>query len=669
MSAPAQSQPSSLLTSPARLRKIDLLRDKNIGTYLPLPQLVAVGDQSSGKSSLLESLTGLPFPRGQELCTRYATQITHRREPESYIHISITPGPGASPNEKATLEKYHKSVSSTHELQDRLPAILAEVNELMDIRTSENLTGTKTFTEDVLKIEKCGPDEDYLTVIDVPGIFRITTDNVTTEADKIMVRNMVQKYICNSHTIILAVLPCNVDIVTQEILALAEQFDPTGQRTLGILTKPDLVRERSAQKVICNLVRGEKKPLQLGYHVVRSRGGDDYGNTFGDRDRDVMFKDSPWNTLPSDRLGVVALRQRLQYLLGELTDRAYPKLRSETRQILHQAQEDLSKLGQSRQTAREQQQFLVSVASDFQHLVRAALNANYSSCSLFDDEKFRLITNVMNAADEFKSDFVKNGHTYEFTQRGEKADNTTQKSIAYKESQLDSFPELGNTLVNELRTEPPIEGVLDWIQRTHHRSRGNELVSYNSTLFSTALREQTSKWMPRVEYFVSRVIHMIHQFLIDSLEATCPDRKVREELLSQILDATLAKYESGLRKARYLVEMEREGDPYTFNDTFGSTLRDKDSGKHMIEEVHDLIKSYYEIAPDRFIDNVYLQSIAASLISEKDGPLGIFTDHWVLSLEPETLDAIAGESFHTREQRQILTKRVQDLTAAIAILR
>ncbi|KAK2005708.1 hypothetical protein LZ32DRAFT_611845 [Colletotrichum eremochloae] len=51
------------LTSPDRLRKIDQLRERNIGAYLPLPQLVAVGDQSSGKSSLLESLTGIPFPR------------------------------------------------------------------------------------------------------------------------------------------------------------------------------------------------------------------------------------------------------------------------------------------------------------------------------------------------------------------------------------------------------------------------------------------------------------------------------------------------------------------------------------------------------------------------------------------------------------------------------
>lgn len=56
------SDTGTALTSASRLRKIDILREKNIGQYLPLPQLVAVGDQSSGKSSLLESITGIPGP-------------------------------------------------------------------------------------------------------------------------------------------------------------------------------------------------------------------------------------------------------------------------------------------------------------------------------------------------------------------------------------------------------------------------------------------------------------------------------------------------------------------------------------------------------------------------------------------------------------------------------
>lgn len=119
------------LTSPARLHKIDLLREKNVGTHMPLPQLVVVGDQSSGKSSLLESLTGIPFPNGQGLCTRYATQITHRRDAIQDITISIIPGPDATDEEKARLSTYHRSVKSTDELDVQFESVLAEVRNLL----------------------------------------------------------------------------------------------------------------------------------------------------------------------------------------------------------------------------------------------------------------------------------------------------------------------------------------------------------------------------------------------------------------------------------------------------------------------------------------------------------------------------------------------------------
>jgi len=69
------------LADPALLVKIDQLFACNVGEYINLPQLVVVGDQSSGKSSVLEGLTKLKFPRNSGLCTRFATQIIFRRTP------------------------------------------------------------------------------------------------------------------------------------------------------------------------------------------------------------------------------------------------------------------------------------------------------------------------------------------------------------------------------------------------------------------------------------------------------------------------------------------------------------------------------------------------------------------------------------------------------------
>jgi hypothetical protein len=79
----------------------------------------------------------------------------------------------------------------------------------------------------LFRIELCGPAKSHLSVIDVPGIFRTTTEGLTTEEDKSLVKRMVRRYIENPRTIILAVLAANVDIATTEILDMAEKVDPS----------------------------------------------------------------------------------------------------------------------------------------------------------------------------------------------------------------------------------------------------------------------------------------------------------------------------------------------------------------------------------------------------------------------------------------------------------
>jgi hypothetical protein len=102
-------------------------------------------------------------------------------------------------------------------------------------RSSDGREGKKsTFSKYVFKIELSGPDRDNLSIIDIPGIFRTTTEGITSEADILLVRNMVNSYIEDKRTIILAVMPVNTDIATQEILAMAKAVDPEGIRTLGV---------------------------------------------------------------------------------------------------------------------------------------------------------------------------------------------------------------------------------------------------------------------------------------------------------------------------------------------------------------------------------------------------------------------------------------------------
>ena len=88
-----------------------------------------VGDQSSGKSSLLESLSGIPFPKDQSLCTRHATQITSRRNSDDRVDIHIIPGPHASEEHRKHVESFHMHVSSGLEFREQFVDILKKVSE------------------------------------------------------------------------------------------------------------------------------------------------------------------------------------------------------------------------------------------------------------------------------------------------------------------------------------------------------------------------------------------------------------------------------------------------------------------------------------------------------------------------------------------------------------
>lgn len=322
------------LGNQALLDKIDRLRELNVGSIVSLPQLIVVGDQSSGKSSVLESLTGFSFPRAAGLCTRYATQITCRREPKRSVSITIIPRPDANDIVKQRLRKFHRCLDEMN-AQD-LADIFKDANHAMGIRSGVEPTdgsddGLITFSEDILRIEINGPDQPGLTVIDVPGIFRAATPGLTTDNDIKLVTSMVKRYMNDSRTIILAVIPCIVDIATQEILKLALDADPTGSRTMGVLTKPDLALERATQQTILDLIQGKRQDLKLGYCVVKNRGADDKSSSPRDRSDEerAFFRQEPWSSVASSRrLGSDALKTILRDLLMDISKKEFPTVKN-----------------------------------------------------------------------------------------------------------------------------------------------------------------------------------------------------------------------------------------------------------------------------------------------------------------------------------------------------
>jgi len=98
------------------LDAIDLLRRQGISHYISLPQLIVCGDQSSGKSSVLEAISGIPFPTRDNMCTRFATEVILRRAPTAGVSIAIVPSEGRTASERQSLQNFQEPLTALEEL-------------------------------------------------------------------------------------------------------------------------------------------------------------------------------------------------------------------------------------------------------------------------------------------------------------------------------------------------------------------------------------------------------------------------------------------------------------------------------------------------------------------------------------------------------------------------
>lgn len=149
---------------------IDRLRRAGLSSMLQLPPIVVCGDQSSGNSSVLEAITGIPFPKTENLCTRSAVlliiiieleayvysrvamETSMRRDTCSSISCKINPDDGREEEDKDKLRSFTKSIKKIQELR----SLIDEATELM------GLGPQREFSRDVLKIDICGPDRPQL---------------------------------------------------------------------------------------------------------------------------------------------------------------------------------------------------------------------------------------------------------------------------------------------------------------------------------------------------------------------------------------------------------------------------------------------------------------------------------------------------------------------------
>ena len=224
-----------------KLRKlinlIDQLRDCGVQNYIQLPRIASLGTQSSGKSSVLESIVGLDFlPRGDGVVTRRPLELRLN-------HISE--------GEPWAVFAERKGVKFTD---------FNKVRQTIEALTDERCAGEKNIVDDPIVLNVYSPTCPDLTLIDLPGITRVPVGKQPKNIEEIT-KNMAKRYCEDPTTIILCVIAANTDIATSDGLKMAQEIDPNGTRTLGVLTKLDIMDKGTDAR---RAFMGEEIPLTLG---------------------------------------------------------------------------------------------------------------------------------------------------------------------------------------------------------------------------------------------------------------------------------------------------------------------------------------------------------------------------------------------------------------------
>uniref|UniRef100_A0A8C2HBZ1 Myxovirus (influenza virus) resistance G n=1 Tax=Cyprinus carpio TaxID=7962 RepID=A0A8C2HBZ1_CYPCA len=227
---------------------IDTLRSAGIHKDLALPTIIVIGDQSSGKSSVLEALSGVPLPRGSGIVTRCPLELRLKK-----VNVGVNWRAVLSYSDKK-FELEDSSLLENH--------VLAVQNELAGKGVG--------IRDDLITLEVMSPDVCDLTLIDLPGIARIPVNGQPQDIGN-QIKRLIRKYNEKQETINMVVCPCNTDIATTEALKMAQEVDPDGKRTIAILTMPDLI-DRGTEMRLLNIVHDKVIPLRKGYIMVKCRG-------------------------------------------------------------------------------------------------------------------------------------------------------------------------------------------------------------------------------------------------------------------------------------------------------------------------------------------------------------------------------------------------------------
>ncbi|XP_044534709.1 dynamin-1-like protein isoform X9 [Gracilinanus agilis] len=302
---------------------------------IQLPQIVVVGTQSSGKSSVLESLVGRDLlPRGTGVVTRRPLIL-------QLVHVSQEDRGKASGDENGIqAEEWGKFLHTKNKLYTDFDEIRQEIEN-----ETERISGSnKGVSPEPIHLKIFSPNVVNLTLVDLPGMTKVPVGDQPKDIE-LQIRELILRFISNPNSIILAVTAANTDMATSEALKISREVDPDGRRTLAVITKLDLM---DAGTDAMDVLMGRVIPVKLGIIGVVNRSQLDINNkkSVSDSIRDeYAFLQKKYPSL-ANRNGTKYLARTLNRLLMHHIRDCLPELKTRINVLAAQYQSLLNSYGE-----------------------------------------------------------------------------------------------------------------------------------------------------------------------------------------------------------------------------------------------------------------------------------------------------------------------------------
>ncbi|KAI9058580.1 hypothetical protein FKP32DRAFT_1761408 [Trametes sanguinea] len=371
-------------TSQELIQFVTILRGLGAQFFLDLPRIVVIGNQSAGKSSLVEAISGISVPRDAGTCTRCPMECRLAHSPDDWsCQISI----------RWEFDDYGERLGETYEvLFGPRITLKADVEPLLRRAQAAILHGlmsdeeldqfaregaksmgaakkTLAFSRNTICVDLEGPDLVDLSFVDLPGIVANADSDIVR-----LVEDLVTSYV-EGNCLILVALPMSDDIENQKAARIAKEADPLGLRTIGVLTKPDTIPAGSTKRreLWLDVLEGREHPLQHGYYCTRQPDDDQRlaGITAADAraaEAEFFRTTSPWSTSTvPHRFGTQNLVKSISELLTRIISDTLPQLLSEVASQLSLVNKQLERLPE--EVTTEPSAFVLDLVTRFRNAV------------------------------------------------------------------------------------------------------------------------------------------------------------------------------------------------------------------------------------------------------------------------------------------------------------